>query len=349
MNSWQEVLVQPSSTIREVIQKIDASSLQIALVVNQDRKLLGTVTDGDVRRGLLHGLSLEDTAAKVMNPQPTVAELSEDRGTLLTAMRQKRIHHVPFVDKSGRLVGLETLEELLKPATKDNIVLIMAGGEGRRLSPMTERCPKPMLLVGSRPLLETILLSFIEYGFRHFYLAVNHKADAIISYFGDGSRWSVQIQYIQETKKMGTAGALGLLPEKPAGSFLVMNGDLLTKVNLNHLLDFHTEAGSVGTMCVREHEIEVPYGVIRLNGQQILAIEEKPTQKFFVNAGIYVMEPEALDLVPPDSYLDMTTLFDKLVQGERKTAVFPVREYWLDIGRHSDFEKANGEFEVTFG
>jgi len=348
MNSWQEVLVQPSSTIREVIQKIDASSLQIALVVDQQRKLLGTVTDGDVRRGLLQGLSLEDTAGKVMNAHPTTAELAEHRGTLLTAMRQKHIHHVPLVDDNGCLVGLETLEELSKPTTRDNVVVIMAGGEGRRLRPMTDGCPKPMLFVGNRPLLETILLSFIEFGFHRFYLAVNHKADAIESYFDDGSRWGVDIQYIRETKKMGTAGALGLLPESPAHSFVVMNGDLLTKVNLHHLLEFHELVGSVGTMCVREYQYEVPYGVIRVNGHEILAIEEKPRHKLFINAGIYVLEPEVLTVVERHSHLDMTQLFEKLVEKDRRTAAFPLREYWQDVGQPSDFIKANADFENMF-
>jgi dTDP-glucose pyrophosphorylase len=348
MNSWQEVLVQPSSTIRETLQKIDASSLQIALVVDKDRRLLGTVTDGDVRRGLLQGLSLEETASKVMNQHPTIAGLADDRGTLLAAMHQQQIYHVPLVDGTGCVAGLETLKELLKPSTRDNVVLIMAGGQGQRLRPMTEDCPKPMLFVGSRPLLETILLNFIEYGFRRFYVAVNHKAEAIMSYFEDGSRWSVQIDYIRETQKMGTAGALSLLPERPTGSLVVMNGDLLTKVNLNHLLDFHAAANSIGTMCVREYELRVPYGVIRVNGHEILAIEEKPTQKVFVNAGIYVLEPEALNVLPALAHFDMTQLFEKLVEMDRKTAVFPLREYWLDIGQPSDFIKAKTDFEHMF-
>jgi len=348
MNSWHEVLVQPSSTIREIIQKIDASRLQIALVVDQDRKLLGTVTDGDVRRGLLRGLSLEDSARNVMNSQPTTAELEDDRGTLLATMRQKHIHHVPLVDGKGCLVGLETLEELLKPATRENEVVIMAGGEGRRLRPMTEACPKPMLLVGSRPLLETILLGFIEHGFRRFYLAVNHQADSIRNYFQDGSRWRIEIRYIQETSKLGTAGALGLLPERPTRPFVVMNGDLLTKVNLNHLLEFHELVGSVGTMCVREYQVQVPYGVIRVDGHEILAIEEKPSQKLFINAGIYVLDPSVLDIVPRPTYLDMTDVFEKLVEMNRKTAAFPLREYWQDVGLPSDFIKAKADFENMF-
>jgi dTDP-glucose pyrophosphorylase len=348
MNAWQEVLVSPCSTIRETIQKIDVGSLLIALVVDEERRLLGTVTDGDVRRGLLRGLSLDDKAAKIMNPRPTVAKSAENRRALLDAMRRKQIHHLPLVDGSGHLTGLETLQDLLKPSTRDNVALLMVGGQGRRLRPMTDDCPKPMLPIGSRPLLETILLNFIQHGFHRFYLAVNHKAEQIISHFGDGSQWNVEVQYLRESKVMGTAGALSLLPERPEHPFLVMNGDLLTKVNLNHLLDFHVEANCVGTMCVREHEFQVPYGVIRVNGQELLAIEEKPTQKLFVNAGIYVLQPEALDLVPRHVYFDMPQLFERLVEMKRKTAVFPLREYWLDVGQPADFVKAESDFEHIF-
>lgn len=346
--NWQSVCVAPTDSVRETIQKIDASSLQIALVIDGAGHLLGTVTDGDVRRGILHGVSLEDPTLRVMNPHPTVASPLDDRDAVISAMRVKQVRHIPVVDEAGRLVGLEALDELLNPACHTTPVLLMAGGLGRRLSPMTAERPKPMLPIGNRPILETILVNFIQLGFRRFYISVNHCSHVITDYFGDGARFGVKIEYLREANRMGTAGALSLLPERLTEPILVMNGDVLTKVNFNQLLDFHVKQGVTGTMCIQEYRFQIPFGVIKLNGCEIMGIEEKPTHKFFINAGIYVLEPEAVEMVPSGTFYDMTSLFERLVAAGLKTAVFPLREYWLDIGQLSDLEKANGEFEVTF-
>jgi NDP-sugar pyrophosphorylase family protein len=273
-----------------------------------------------------------------------VALLGDDRQEVVGRMQRTEIRHMPVLDASGALVGMEILDELLALQTRSNPVLLMAGGMGKRLSPLTEDCPKPMLRVGGRPILETILLSFANYGFRRFYLSVNYKAEVITEYFGDGSRWGVQIEYLREGERLGTAGALALLPEKPVVPMLVMNGDILTKANFNHLLEFHDAQGAKATMCVLEYEHQVPYGVIRVNGHEIMAIEEKPTQKFFINGGIYVLDPDVLGMVPKDTRFDMTMLFEKLVEANWRTAVFPLRE----VGQHIDFERAKVEFEKAF-
>ena len=348
MRNWMSACIGPATSIRDTIRKIEESSLQIALVVAEDQKLLGTVTDGDIRRGLLKGMSLDDSAEKVMNRKPTCAGPGDDRDRILATLRERCIHQIPIIDAAGRLVGLEVLDKLLNPATRPNWVVLMAGGLGARLSPLTDECPKPMLEIGGRPILETILASFVQHGFRQFYISVNHHAPAIMEHFQDGKRWSVDIQYLREASALGTAGALSLLPQAPEHPILVMNGDVLTKVNFAQLLDFHVKGGAKGTMCVREYAHQVPYGVIHLDGYQILQIEEKPSQKVFVNAGIYVLEPEALKLVPQDRPFDMTTLFERLVEEKLSTAVFPLREYWLDVGQHSDLARAVGEFYSVF-
>ncbi len=348
MKDWKSTLIAPDATLREAIQTIDNGALQIALVVDGGRRLLGTVTDGDLRRAILKGFGLDQPVQTIMNPRPTVARAEHDISQVLADMQRKQIHRVPVVDDEGRVIGVELLEELIRPSERDNWVVLMAGGLGTRLSPLTNDRPKPMLNVGNKPLLETIIENFVEQGFHRFFISVNYMAGMIKDHFADGSRWGAQIHYLEEDRKLGTAGALSLLPEPPTSPFLVMNGDLLTKVNFRHLLDFHREHRAQATMCVREYDFQVPYGVVRLDGQRIAGIDEKPVQRFFVNAGIYVLEPEALQLVPRDTFFDMPSLFEKLIAENRETAAFPIREYWLDIGQLADYDRANGEFAGVF-
>lgn len=347
MKDLERIIIDPAATLRQAMVCIDTGAMQIALVVDAGRKLVGTISDGDVRRAVLRGVSLEVPARDVMNPSPTVTRVGEDRDVLIATMHAKQLHRIPVVDADGRLIGLETLDDLIRPVPKDNIVVLMAGGLGSRLRPLTEDRPKPMILVGGRPILETILLNFIESGFHRFYITVNYMAAMIMEYFGDGSRWGVSIQYIRETEKLGTAGALSLLPEKPASPLIVMNGDLLTKTNFGMLIDFHASHRSAATMCVREYDFQVPYGVVKLEDHRLVAIEEKPVHRFFVNAGIYVLSPEAVEQIP-GGYYDMPALFERLVSMDMDASVFPVREYWLDIGHLADLEKANGDFKALF-
>jgi dTDP-glucose pyrophosphorylase len=348
VSAWKATLLRQDATILEAIQKIDASSLQIALVVDDQNRLLGTITDGDIRRWILKGVSLNEPARRVMNPNPVTSRVGIGRETGLAAMQSKRIHQLPLVDDLGRVVGLETLDEFIQPRLRPNKVVLMAGGPGSRLYPLTADCPKPMLKVGNKPLLQIILENFIEYGFHRFYLSVNYMADVVKAHFGDGSAWGADIGYLQEDQKLGTAGGLSLLPEIPTESLLVMNGDLLTKVNFAQLLDFHKDHNAQATMCVREYDFQVPYGVVRIQDQHLTGIDEKPVQRFFVNAGIYVLEPEALALIPSDSYFDMPSLFEIMIGEKKRTAVFPIREYWLDIGQVADYDRANVEFTQIF-
>jgi dTDP-glucose pyrophosphorylase/predicted transcriptional regulator len=348
MNRWKEVLISPDSTIMKAIEIIDAGSLQIALVVDASNKLSGTVSDGDVRRAILKGISLDRTVKEIMFTEPTVASCHESREAILASMKTRQLRQIPLVDQNGCVVGMDVWDELISIQERDNIVVLMAGGLGTRLGDLTKDCPKSLLRVGNKPILETILENCIEYGFKKFYFSVNYKADMVKEYFGNGSRWGIEISYIEEKKRLGTAGALGLLPEVPTQPLLVMNSDVLTKINFKHLMEFHEEHKSVATMCVREYEFQVPFGVVQVDNHRLAGISEKPVQRFFVNAGIYVLSPECLSVIPKDSFFDMPTLFERLVDKKVETTVFPIHEYWLDIGRIDDFERANGEFKDVF-
>lgn len=348
MNRWKEILISPETPIMKAIEIIDAGSLQIALVVDDVHKLLGTVSDGDVRRAILKGVSLDKPVKEIMFTEPTVVGSQVTRDEIVTTMRMKQLRQIPLVDKNGCVVGLDVWDDLINLQERDNIVVLMAGGLGTRLGELTKDCPKPLLRVGNKPVLETILENCLEYAFKRFYISVNYKADMVKEYFGDGSRWGVEIKYLEEKKRLGTAGALGMLPETPTMPVLVMNADVLTKINFKHLMEFHEEHQSVATMCVREYEFQVPFGVVQLDNHRLKNILEKPVHQFFVNAGIYVLNPETVSMVPNNEYFDMPALFDKLFEMQLETAAFPIREYWLDIGRKADFERANGDYDEVF-
>ncbi len=283
-----------------------------------------------------------------MNSRPQTAHVNESREAILRIMRDKQIHQIPLVDSDGRVGGLEVLDELLRPTLRPNSVVLMAGGIGSRLKPLTDQTPKPMLQIGNKPILETIIENFAEYGFREFYIAVNYMSGVVTDYFGDGSSWGIRIKYLREDRQLGTAGALSLLTPPPESSVVVMNGDILTKVNFHHLLEFHEANNAVATMCVRHHEYQIPYGVVSIDGDRIAGIHEKPRHSCLVSAGIYVLEPEALRFVDAGSKMDMPTLFERLVQSGKRTAAFPIREYWLDIGRLEDFQQAASDFQREF-
>jgi len=346
--NWKKAVLKSTASIKSTLEVIDSAALKIGLIVDDNNILLGTVTDGDIRRGILRGFSLEESIDKIMNRKPVVSDSSQSRELILDLMRDKGIYQVPIVDEKGCLTGLEVVEDFLVKRTQESWVVLMAGGLGTRLRPITDNCPKPMLEVGGRPILETILQSFIEYGFRQFYISVNYMGEVIEDYFGDGTRWGVKIRYIREDKRLGTAGALSLLPERPENPLVVMNADVLTKINFQHLLNFHTEHAAIATMCVREYDFQVPYGVAMVDHHRLVSIEEKPVHSFFVNAGIYVLNAEVLDMIPHDTFCDMPSVLEELLHQKQETAVFPIREYWLDLGQRDDFLRAQGEYEKVF-
>ena len=348
MKSWDQVLIGPQTSLHDALEVIDRTGSQMALVVDADRRLLGTLSDGDIRRSLLRGMALSEPVAGAMNATPSFAAAGEPRESILATMRRRGIHQMPVLDAGRRVVGLEVFGDFFDTPRRENWVVIMAGGLGTRLGDLTRDVPKPMLPVGSRPLLETIVRHVAGQGFERIYLAVNYKADQIEAHFGDGTSLGVDIRYLREDRRMGTAGALSLLPEAPQAPIVVTNADLLTKEDFGHMVDRHLESGADATMAVRPYEMQVPFGVIRESDGLIHAIEEKPMQRFMVNAGIYVLSPGFFDHVPQGVFFDMTTLFDKLIERGCRARVHQVRNYWLDIGRMSDYERANLDFADVF-
>lgn len=349
MNNYKKVLISPSATIRRALEIIDSGAMKIALVVDENQKLMGTLSDGDVRRAILGGMGLDDLIETIYFQTPTTCRISDSREKILQVAVAHKLSQIPVLDYEGRVVGLVEIDELLRPAQRTNKVILMAGGLGTRLSPLTDTTPKPMLHVGNKPILETIIENFAKYGYTDIVLSVGYKSHVIEEYFGDGSAFGTKIEYVHEAKRMGTAGALTLLRDNLIEPFFVMNGDLLTNINFERMHDYHLSHDAVATMAVREYDFQVPYGVVSVDNSRIVAIEEKPIHKFFVSAGIYMLSPQTLEHIPDDEFFDMPTLFEKLISERNNAFSFPIREYWLDIGKMSDYERANNEYGGVFG
>jgi dTDP-glucose pyrophosphorylase/predicted transcriptional regulator len=343
-HNWQNILVAPTATIRQVLQIIDKEALQLAIVVDQDNRLLGTVTDGDIRRGLIKGKSLSAEVAEIMFITPTVVTLGTSRHHVLDLMKSKSLLSLPIISE-GIVVGLETINTASQKSSYDNPVFIMAGGFGTRLKPLTDNCPKPMLKVGDKPILETVILSFIKSGFRDFYISTHFLPEIIREHFGNGSKWNVTITYVHESQPLGTGGALGLLPAGlPDLPIILMNGDVLTKIDFEKVLKFHNDNQGTVTMCVREYEYQVPFGVVESEGHKISSIVEKPVQRFHVNAGIYIISKDIVDSVEKNKPIDMPTLIENNL--DTNALVYPFYDYWLDIGRMDEFKKAQSDIQT---
>lgn len=348
MKNWKGALIGPAMPLRDALEIINRLGSQMVIVVDDAGRLLGTLSDGDARRALLRGLELSAPVEHAMFRRPTTARQTDARQLRLATMRRTGLHQLPILDDEGRVAGLDTLDDYLAVPLRDEWVVVMAGGLGSRLNELTRDTPKPMLQVGSRPLLETIIQRFCDQGFRHFYIAVNYKAEQIENHFGDGSRLGIEVQYLREKQRLGTAGALSLLQERPTAPVVVTNADLLTNENFADMVDQHIALGADATMGVRDYEMQVPFGVVYEQDGVIQAINEKPVQRFSVSAGMYVLSPDAVAQVPHDQLFDMPSLFDLLVSQGRKACSYRVAGYWLDIGRMPDYERANLDFNEVF-
>ncbi|MBD0702811.1 MULTISPECIES: nucleotidyltransferase family protein [Pseudomonas] len=349
MQRWESVLVSPETSLEDAVATLDRVALRIVLIVDDDRRLLGTLTDGDVRRSLLKHLPLNIKVSEVMCASPQTVERGWSKERTLAIMEKYQLLQLPIVDAQRRVVGLETLHGLLHKKQYDNPVFLMAGGFGSRLRPLTQHCPKPLLKVGDKPILELILESFINAGFHRFFVSTHYMPEMIREYFGDGSRWGVSIRYVHEEQPLGTGGALGLLPHDEIDlPIFMMNGDLLTTLNFQNLLEFHQERPGVATMCVREYEQCIPYGVIQSEGHRVLSMVEKPVHRFFINAGIYLLSPDLVKSVRPGTNIDMPTLLGQQIADGKDVNMFPVHEYWLDIGRMEDFQRAQSDISGLF-
>jgi dTDP-glucose pyrophosphorylase len=343
--SWRKALLREDASIQDAIRSLNESGVQIALVIDAEGMLIGTITDGDVRRGILRGVGMTDAVATILHRDPMVLPPTMDRQAALQVMRSNGLHQLPVVDDARRVVGLHLWNMLDTPSTRPNAMVVMAGGRGTRLYPHTENCPKPMLPVGGRPMIEHIVERARGEGFQRFVFAIHYLGHMIEDHFGDGSRFGIKINYLREERPLGTGGALGLMLGRPDVPFVVTNGDVLSDVRYGEILDFHVRHGAAATMAVRAHEWQHPFGVVHTNGVDITGFEEKPTVRSRINAGIYVLDPIALDVLAPGEHCDMPTLFERLQASAHRTIVYPMHELWLDVGRPADLELARAAHE----
>jgi dTDP-glucose pyrophosphorylase len=347
MKNWRSVIINPDTILKDAIHTVDAGCVQIALVADESNRLLGTLADGDIRRAILSGVSLNTRCVDIMNSSPTTALIGTTNEKLLTIMRRGAFHQVPLVDNNGILHGLITIDEIVGSVHSDNWVVLMAGGLGSRLYPLTAECPKPLLKVGGKPILENIIMAFAGQGFRKFYISVNYKSEMIIDYFGDGSNWGVDISYIHEKERLGTAGSLSLLPSQPEKSFIVMNGDLLTHADFSEIIQYHETNNAAATVVAREYESTIPFGVINVDGNIIKSIDEKPTSRHLVSTGIYALSPTSLEYIRENEFLDMPDLLARLINDGKSASAYKFSDYWLDIGRIEEFERAQREWSAS--
>ena len=344
--NWKTCLLDINETLSDAISKLEIIEKKIILVTKNDNLLAGTITDGDIRRAILAGINMSDKVMKVANNNPIYILENTPISEINKIIKEKEVNHLPVCKKNKKIIGLESSFDDSSPRAQKNPIFLMAGGFGKRLTPLTDKIPKPLLKVGSKPILQIILENFIDSGFEDFFISTHFMPQKIKDYFGNGERWNVSIRYIEEKSPLGTAGALALLPKKEIDMPLIMmNGDLLTSVNFKKLLDNHNKSGSALTVCISEHQVQIPYGVINKNKSKLVKIEEKPFQKFFINAGIYVLDPDIVKRIRKEKKMDMPALIQQLLDKKEKVNIFPIHEYWLDIGQISEFQKANEDYE----
>jgi dTDP-glucose pyrophosphorylase len=337
--AWRRASLRLDATLQDAIRSLDESALQIVLIVDAGGALIGTLTDGDIRRGLLQGLTIDSPIATVVERNALVVPPGLGRETILQFMQAHKVHQLPVVDEQRRVIGLHRWDDLIAPVVRPNLVVIMAGGRGTRLRPHTDDCPKPLLPVAGRPLLEHIIEGASREGFRRFVISVHYLGSKIEAHVGDGRQWGVDVDYIREESPLGTAGGLSLLtpPDEP---LIVTNGDILADVRYGALLDSHVRHQAAGTMAVRLHEWQHPFGVVHTRGVDIVGFEEKPVARTHVNAGIYVLSPAALGVLTRGAACDMPALFERLQARGERTIVYPMHEPWLDVGRPDDYQEA---------
>lgn len=339
----QNYLISPDATLRSTIEVIDRGGIRIALVVDTNTYLIGVVTDGDIRRALLNGFEMNNKVSEIMNTKPITVNLNTNEKDTIQLMKENQILAIPILDNK-KVIGIKTYDLENEVSEFENPVFIMAGGFGERLRPLTADTPKPLLKIDERPLLEITLQNFINRGFKNFYISTHYLGEKIQDYFGTGENLNVSINYINEESPLGTAGSLELLKTNNfKESILICNGDILTNMNYERLLKFHLKNKSDFTLCVRDYEYQIPYGVINTIENKILSIDEKPTKRFFINAGIYICSPSLLNLIDKDEHIDMTDLITRFLSQNINALMFPIHEYWLDIGKLEDYKRAQSD------
>lgn len=339
-----DISVKPTATIRDALKVIGQQGYRMALIVNNDKSLFGILTDSDIRRGLLDGMSLNDIVEPIVQRNPVIAFDNDSKKHILEIALKENKYEIPIVNKNGKVVNIESVYGILHKEMYANEVILMVGGLGTRLRPLTDDVPKPMLKVGKKPILQIIIERFLKNGFNNFTLCTGYKSKVIESYFGDGKEFSVNIKYVREDKRMGTAGALSRLAQIPKEPFFVMNGDILSDIDFRNMLRCHQDNKTCATMGTREFQYKVPYGVVESKKGLIDSILEKPIKNFSVNAGVYILNPEILKIIPRDSYFDMPNLFNQLIADKKKILKYDIDGYWIDIGRQEEFDRANESF-----
>jgi dTDP-glucose pyrophosphorylase len=337
---WRKAILPVSATIGQAIRNLDQTALKIVLIANGMGVLEGTISDGDIRRGLLKGLDLNSPVANVIHRNVLVVPPELGREQVMQLMVANKIQQIPVVDEQHRVVGLQLWDEINTPPNRPNLLVVMAGGMGTRLRPHTENCPKPLLAVAGKPILEHIIDRAKQEGFNHFVLAIHYLGHMIEAHFGNGKHMGVQIDYLREQSPLGTAGALGLLSPLPVAPFVVTNGDIITDIRYGELLDFHIRHAAAATMAVRVHEWQHPFGVVQTQGVEIVGFEEKPIIRSHINAGVYALDPDALSVLTVGARCDMPALFERLQTKAKRTVAYPMHEPWLDVGGPDDIKRA---------
>lgn len=337
--------LRPYQSVRDVLAALDASGMEIVLVTSDSNELLGILTDGDVRRALLAGATLNDPLNPYLQKQFFFVNKNATRAEVLDLMQARRISQVPIIDKEGRLAGLHTLHGILGAVEKPNWAVVMAGGRGERLRPITDSIPKPMIRVAGRPILERIVLHLVGCGIRHVFLSVNYLAERIEGHFKDGTTFGCHIEYLREEKPLGTGGALALLPGRPEVPLIVLNGDLLTRFDADRMFAYHAEGKYRATVGVHEYLHTVPYGVIETERGCIKSIREKPSCSWLTNTGIYILDPDLPERVPPDTYFPLPAIVEECLDKKELVGAFRIEEDWDDLGQPQDLRRSRGEEE----
>ena len=345
---WRQAILPVHSSIEQAVRNLDQVAIRIVLVINERGELEGTISDGDIRRGLLKGLDLKSPIANVIHRNAMVVPPEMGREMVMQLMVANKIQQIPVVNEHRHIVGLHLWDEITTVPVRPNMMVIMAGGIGSRLRPHTENCPKPLLPVAGKPMLEHIIERAKLEGFSHFVLAIHYLGHMIEDHFGNGDRLGVQIDYLREHSPLGTAGALGLLNPLPEAAFVVTNGDVITDIRYGELLDFHIRHDAAATMAVRVYEWQHPFGVVHTHGVEIVGFEEKPVARSHINAGVYALDPGALNALSADARCDMPTMFERLQAQTKRTVAYPMHEPWLDVGRPDDLNRANAETVKKF-
>ena len=346
MHKWEDSVLQNNVSIREVIENLNRTSAQIVLIVNSDSDFVGLVVDGDIRRGILRGITVNDEVGKIVNRKPKTISPGISRSEALALMNDLKIAHLPIVDDLGRLCGLESSMDLSAKSSRENLFVIMAGGFGKRMGPITKQIPKPMLNVKGKPIMEHLILGARNFGFTKFAVSIHHKGEIIEEYFEDGSQLGVEIRYLREPFPLGTAGSLALLDPFPEGPVIVSNADLVLDADFGALLDFHITSNNDATMGVRNYELQNPFGVVTINDGFIDGIVEKPLINSTISAGVYVLEPSLISSLPKGESIDMPAVFQQAIKMSLKVMAFPIYENWTDIGQSSDLTNLNSQSNV---